>query len=127
MSEIACVWQCRGRSAMRDTDEAIHARVRTPVHSNICCVLAAGMSLFARCRCTPSGDVLQRIHTFSSSIASILSAMEQTSATLQALRALSYVQTLAARLTGGTSMTLARCVMLALHQYLLTCTPPKHG
>ena len=127
LSNIACVWQCRACSTMRDADEALHARVRTSMHSAIYCVLEAGMSLNARCRCTPSADVLQRIHTFSSSVASILSAREQSPTTVQALRALSYVQTLAARLSGGNSMTLARCVMLVIDQYLLTRMSPKHS
>ena len=65
-------------------------------------------------RCTPSADILQRIYTFSSSMASLLSSREQSSATVQALRALSYVQTLTARVSGGKDMTLARCVMLTL-------------
>ena len=29
LTKFACGWQCRGRSTMRDTNQALHARVRT--------------------------------------------------------------------------------------------------
>ena len=114
MSTKKRVSQPGGDLAMCDAPETLHASVRA---TDINVILpAVGLyssetdDMYHLDRCTPSADVLQRIYTFSSNMASDVSGSEQSLATRLALRALAYVQTLACRLSGGDGKALGRRV-----------------
>ncbi len=108
------VSQPGGHLTMYNAPEAVHASVRASTLEPLFRLSAPICPYHDRRhhsdRGTPSADVLQRIYTFSSSMASVLSGSEQSPGTPLALRALSYVQTLACRLSGGYGSTLGRCV-----------------